>query len=151
MCALLVGLVLLILLHVTLPLPALTISIQTTAIIIACLSACLQVFAASSRGTKPVYKPTNTYYKRLQSRLKPRKNSRDSNDPLNLSVDSLAQEVHPTTSTELAVQRPDPVLQASGYPEPLTVCYKESSVDGSPGADGQIKKRLEYEVTRQWV
>jgi hypothetical protein len=133
------------------PVLVLTRIVPTVAIIIACLSAFPQLFAASSRPKKPVYKPTDTYYKRLQSRMKSRKNSRESEDTVNLSVDSLAQDVHhPSPTTEFAVQRPVPVL-VSGYPEPATVCYKGSSMDGSLGADGQIKQKLEYQVTRQWV
>lgn len=128
----------------------LTTTFQSAAIIIACLSAFPQLFAASSRPKKPVYQPTDTYYKRLQSRIRSKENSRESNDTYNLSVDSLAQDVQLPTDTELAVQRPVPVL-VSGYPEPVTVCYKGSSMDGSPGADGQIKQKLEYQVTRQWV
>ncbi|KUI59523.1 hypothetical protein VP1G_06755 [Cytospora mali] len=130
------------------------------AIIIACLAAFPQLFAASTKS-KPVWTPTESYYQRLKTRMKAAKRS----DPLyDLSAISIPGEPedrhtiryqvgsHPAQDNDKASyssERPVLIPKASLHGQ-VTVCSSELSDPNVAPMQGQaIQRQLGYQVTQE--
>lgn len=102
-----------------------------------------------------MFKPTDTYYQRLASRMKSKSTKKSiESDLYNLSSVSVEPpkntydrgDMDPYLYTKSASQDPVPNL------DPRTVCYtSEVRPTENVGAGNQILREREYQVTRQWA
>ena len=133
--------------------------LQATAIIVSCLSAFPQLFTSSHPLKKPVYRPTDTYYQRLASRMKLNSTKKSAESGLyGLSAVSVSQP-QPTYDSRTSDQDfetfdsqvlvPNHAFNREG---PMAVCYK-SKADGTQniGSQGHIMREREYQVIHHWA
>lgn len=109
------------------------------AVVISCLTAFPQLFAASARESKPQWKPTNSHYQHLKSRM--RGKSARSTDPL-YDISAVGLPDQDTDMNSYDEQRPE---LRPGMNE-MAVQYPEAP-HLIPTQKNRILRQLEYQVT----
>ncbi|KAK3946142.1 hypothetical protein QBC46DRAFT_402509 [Diplogelasinospora grovesii] len=112
------------------------------AITVSCLSAFPQLFAASTRGNKPVYTPTDSY-RRMITRIRSRTNMKQRSNPALYDLSNISQAEYiqaPDAVSTDSLRRP---VLVPGSPKPVTVCYKAPPQERSGDEmSGYIKQEL---------
>lgn len=134
-----------------------------TAIVVSCLSAFPQLFSGSVHNKKstPAFQPSDTYYNRLASRVRSRKNLKAPN-----SIDEDLFDLTSVSSPGNADIVQPPIFQSResqhhvhGHAvvpdvlEALPVCYSGQSAGAHGGAEneGGITHEIKYQVACQWA
>ncbi|KAM4064609.1 hypothetical protein HRG_005022 [Hirsutella rhossiliensis] len=120
------------------------------AIVVSCLSAFPQLFAQSARSANPVFKPTDTYYRRLKASMQPRRKQTETalSDLSGLTKTDDLDYARGPDLEGASHESQRPVL-VPGSPKPAAVCYSRPAGRGDVGHGDGIKQELEYSVTKQ--
>lgn len=117
---------------------------QKKAVIVSCLSAFPQLFAASTRRVKPQWTPTETYYQRLRSRIA-RRHARSTDPVYDVSAITFHDRGQKTLVQASSFESQQPVL---GPEKGRTAaqCSTTTARGQSPVHPDQILRQVEYGI-----